>query len=282
MNLSWTSVHNIQKRAVMRGLSRRATQYPKDVMIDETSEKKGHNYLTIVSEGKKVLYVSEGRDKKAIDGFWETLSEESINGIDSVSVDLWKAFGNSVLENVPNAETKLCLDRFHVAGYFGKALDKVRKKEHRKLMSDGDETLKGMKYQFLYSNVDNRSRKGFLTIAKSNLKTARAWAMKETAHFLWNYTYMSIAEKKWKKLISWMKRSRLQPMKKLASSLKKHLWMILNAIRHGVSSGCAEGNNSRIQKVKRKACGFRNTENFKNAIYFHLGDLDLMPRILPT
>ncbi len=79
-----------------------------------------------------------------------------------------------------------------------------------------------------------------------------------------------------------MKRSRLKPMIELAQSIEKHLWMIINAIRLKASSGCAEGNNSRIQKIKKMACGFRNTTNFKYAIYFHFGQLDLMPRYLPT
>ena len=284
LNLDWDAVHGIQRRSVERGLSRRKALTPTDITIDETSEKKGHNYLTIVSEGKRVLYVEVDREKESIDGFWKTLSVEAIQGIQSVSVDLWKAYSSSVLENVPDAKQKLCLDRFHVAGYFGKALDKVRKAEHRDLMEVGDEALKGMKYDFLRTsaNIDNRTRTGFLEIARSSLKTARAWAMKETAHLLWDFLYMGAAEKGWKRLLGWMKRCRLKPMIELAQSIERHLWMILNAIRLKVNSGCAEGNNSRIQKIKKMACGFRNTENFKNAIYFHLGELDLMPVVLPT
>ena len=240
--------------------------------------------MTIVSQGAQVIYVAEGRELDAINGFWKTLSDTAIQGLRSVSVDLWKAYSSSVLANVPDAEAKLCLDRYHVAGYFGKALDKVRKSEHRSLMSEGYETLKGMKYDFLRtsSNIDNRSRRGFLEIAQSTLKTARAWAIKETAHLLWDFLYIGAAKRGWKRLVGWMKRSRLEPMKKLAKSIEKHLWMILNAIRLKVSSGCAEGNNSRIQKIKKMACGFRNTENFKNAIYFHLGNLDMMPKVIPT
>jgi transposase len=284
MRLDWDSVHAIQRRAVERGLARREAISPLNITIDETSEKKGHHYLTVVSEGSRVLYVAEDREKESIDGFWKTLSQEAIQGILSVSVDLWKAYSSSVLSHVPEGEQKLCLDRFHVAGYFGEALNDVRKAEHRDLMAVGDETLKGMKYDFLRTSakIDNRSRPGFLDIARSTLKTARAWAMKETAHLLWSFQYIGAAERGWKRLLGWMKRSRLKPMIKLARSIEKHLWMILNAIRLNVNSGCAEGNNSRIQKIKKMACGFRNTENFKNSIYFHLGDLDLMPGSLPT
>jgi transposase len=284
MNLDWDTVHGIQRRAVERGLARRESLAPTDIMIDETSAKKGHNYLTVVSEGPRILYVSENRDMESIDGFWKNLAAEALAGIRSVSVDLWKAYSSSTLAHVPDAENKLSLDRFHVAGYFGKALDKVRKSEHRALMAEGIESLKGTKYAWLRTsaNIDNRSRKSFLEITRSTLKTARAWAMKETAHLLWDYIYMGAAEREWKRLLNWMKRSRLAPMIELADSLSKYLWMILNAVRLKVSSGCAEGNNSRIQKIKKMACGFRNTENFKYAVYFHLGKLDMMPRILPT
>lgn len=79
-----------------------------------------------------------------------------------------------------------------------------------------------------------------------------------------------------------MARSRLDPMKKLSKSLREHLWMILNAIRLQANSGDAESNNFRIQKVKKTACGFWNTENFKMAIYFHLVGLDLKPNLTPT
>jgi transposase len=231
-----------------------------------------------------VLHVEAGRDKESIDAFWNTLSEEARAGVRSVSMDLWKAYRSSTIEYVPDAESKICLDRFHVAGYFGKAVNDVRKKEHSKLMGKGDEILKGSKFDWLRTSasIDNRSRRTFMAIAKSALKTSRAWAMKEIAHGLWSYVYIGVAEKEWKRLLSRMARSRLDPMKKLANSLKEHLWMIINAIRLKANSGNAESNNSRIQRVKKMACGFRNTENFKMAVYFHLGGLDLQPNLSAT
>lgn len=199
-------------------------------------------------------------------------------------MDLWKAFRTSTFEHVPNAVSKICLDRFHVAGYFGKAVNEVRKKENRELSAAGDETLKGTKFDWLRSSakIDNRSRRTFMELTQCALKTSRAWALKEIAHSLWNYVYIGVAEKEWSCLLTRMARSRLKPMVQLAKSLREHLWMIINAIKLNANSGSAEGNNSRIQKVKKMACGFRNTENFKMAIYFHLGGLDLKHAVLPT
>lgn len=284
MNIDWDTALRIQHRAVERGLERRGPVSPVHITVDETSEKKGHNYLTVVSEGSRVIHVEAGREKDSIDAFWKTLSPNALKGIRSVSMDLWKAYRTSTLDHLPDAASKICLDRFHVAGYFGKAVNDVRKKEHRDLAAVGDETLKGTKYDWLHTsaNIDNRGRRSFMEIANSALKTSRAWAFKEMAHGLWSYVYMGVAEKEWTQLLSRMARSRLDPVVKLAKSLREHLWMILNAIRLRANSGNAEGNNSRIQKVKKMACGFRNTENFKMAVYFHLGGLDMKPALSPT
>ncbi len=251
--------------------------------LTETSSRKGHHYLTVVSEGSRVLYVAQGRDMAAIDGFWTGLSAEARAGINSVSMDLWRAFVSSTQRHVPSAREKICLDRFHVAGYFGKALDEVRRKENRELMEQGREELKGTKYDWLRTDalVDNRSRRWFSELAQSSLKTARAWAMKETAHRLWGYVRMGVVQKAWKELLGWMSRSRMNPMVQLARMIRKNLWMILNAIRLRATNGNAKGNNSRIQKVKKMACGFRNINSFKNAIYFHLGGLNLFPTPTP-
>jgi len=283
MNIDWDTAQRIQNRAVKRGLERRGPVSPTDVTIDETSEKKGHNYLTIVSEGEHVIHVEAGRERDSIDTFWKSLSQEALEKVRSVSMDLWAPYRASTLEHVPKAASKICLDRFHVAGYFGKAVNEVRKREHRDLMAEGDETLTGTKYDWLRTSakVDNRGRRSFMAIARSALKTARAWALKEMAHSLWNYAYIAVAEREWNKLFSRMARSRLKPVVKLAASLRKYSWMIINAIRLKANSGHAEGNNSRIQQVKKMACGFRNTENFKTAIYFHLGGLDMRPTV-PT
>lgn len=279
LKMGWDAVEGIRDRAVRRGLARRGELLPGDIGIDETSARRGHHYLTVVSEGSRVLYVAEHRDKEAVDGFWEQLSPAALAGLRSVSVDLWPAFLSSIRQHVPQAEEKICLDRFHVAGYFSKALDQVRRKENKELLLTGSEELKGTKYDWLRSDakVDNRTRRWFTELARSSLKTARAWAMKETAHRLWGYVRMTVARKAWLQLLGWMSRSRMKPMLELAKSIRKNLRMILNAIHLKVSNGPAESNNARIQKVKKMACGFRNINSFKNAIYFHLGGLDLLP-----
>src|SRR5574344_837659 len=98
---------------------------------------------------------------------------------------------------------------------------------------------------------------------------------------LWDYTSETWAGKAWRSLFGWMWRSRLSPMVDLARSLKRHFYGIMNAIMLGIDNGMAESINSKIQKVKKMACGFRNAGRFRNAIMFHFGGLDLYPA-LPT
>jgi len=111
------------------------------------------------------------------------------------------------------------------------------------------------------------------------LKTARAWAIKETAAELWDFTSWSRAKRAWLRWYGWAIRSRLEPVKKVARMVKSHLVGILNAVVTGITNAMAEGGiNSAIQRIKYNARGYRNRANFRTAIYFHLGGLDLYPR----
>ena len=116
--------------------------------------------------------------------------------------------------------------------------------------------------------MTRRQKQRFKALRDSTLKTARAWAIKELAMSLWGYVSKTWARKGWARWLSWAVRCRLEPMKKVAKTIKKHLWGILNAIVLKVSNGPAEGINSRIKAIKVRSHGFRNKERFANAIYF--------------
>ena len=168
---------------------------------------------------------------------------------------------------------------FHVAKHLGDAVDKVRRRENRDLRERGDDRLAGTKYAWL-QHPDNMSEQrwdDFAAVRDSALKTARAWAIKETAMTLWGYLRRGWAEKAWKQWLGWASRSKLKPVVAAARMIRKHLRGILNAIVHRATNAASESVNAKIQKIKRQACGFRNRERFRNAIYFHCGGLDLYP-----
>lgn len=281
MGLSWNAIDGIMQRAVARGLSRREAVFPTQIGVDETAFRKRHDYVTIVSDQQEgnVLHVGSDRKKETLKAWYESLTEEQRKAIESVSMDMWPAFINATLESLPEAEEKIAFDKFHVAKYLGEAVDKVRRQEHKALMAEGYEDLKGSKHDWLY-NPENMTRKQkirFKSLRDSTLKTARAWAIKEFAMSLWHYVSKTWARKGWEQWLSWAVRSRLEPIKEVARTIKEHLWGILNAVVLKVSNGPAEGLNSRIKMIKVRSRGFRNKERFANAIYFHLGGLNLYP-----
>ena len=228
---------------------------------------------------KMALAQGSDRKKETLNDWYGGLTEEQRAAIESVSMDMWPAFINATLESIPGADEKIAFDKFHVAKYLGEAVDKVRRQEHKALMAEGYEDLKGSKYDWLYNpeNMTHKHKVRFKALRESTLKTARAWAIKELAMSLWHYVSKTWARKGWEQWLSWAVRSRLNPIKKVAKTIKEHLWGILNAVVLKVSNGPAEGLNSRIKMIKVRSRGFRNKERFANAIYFHLGGLDLYP-----
>lgn len=277
--LSWNSVDVVMQRAVKRGLAKRRLNKLENIHVDETAYQKRHEYVSVVSEKGRVLYVADGRKESSLEPFFSGLSEQQANEIRSISMDMWPAFIKVVKRHIPQALEKICFDKFHVAQYLGKAVDQVRKQEHKTLMQSDCDLLKGTKYKWLRNpeNMKASEWSRFKGLLRSAEKTSRAWAIKELGMSLWDYVSRGWAEKGWAKWYSWAIRSRLKPVKKVAILIKKHLWGIINAIVLEANNGPAEGLNSGIQKLKRRACGFRNRERFRNAIYFHLGGLELYP-----
>ena len=158
-------------------------------------------------------------------------------------------------------------------------MDRVRRREHKALKAEGDDRLTGTKYDWLRNptNMEGEQRREFAQLKYSELKTARAWALKETAMAFFHYVYERPARKHFPWWYNWAVRSRLQPMKEVAAMLKRRFENIITYLRHQITNAASESLNAKIQWVKYTARGFRNKQNFANAIYFHCGGLDLAP-----
>lgn len=281
MRLSWDAIDGIMSRAVARGLARRGEFAPRAICVDETSFQKRHEYVTVVTDLDKsiVLYVADDHKTASLDGYYETLTEENREAIEVVAMDMWGPYIASTRWYVPDPDMKICFDRFHVSKLLGDAVDKTRREENRELRKVGDTSLTGTKHILLKrGNTLGSVGKIVVDVLRQlGLKTARAWAIKEAATKLWQYVRRGWAEKAWAAWLGWAQRSRIDAVKKAARTIRDHLWGILNAIIHGATNAKAESINSKIQRVKKAACGFRNRERFRNAILFHLGGLDLYP-----
>jgi transposase len=281
LQLSWDEIHGILERAVKRGLARRQAEEIPQLGVDEKAFRKGHKYLTLVNDLKRnrVLYVAEDREQSSLDGFWSTITAEQRASIEAVALDMWDPYLASLREHLPEVEKKVVFDKFHVAKHLGEAVDRVRRREHKALKAEGDERLTGTKYDWLRNpaSMDGQQWREFAELRRSELKTARAWALRETAMALYDYVYEKPARKHFQWWYSWAVRSRLQPIKEVASMLKRRFENVITYLRHRITNAASESLNAKIQWVKYTARGFRNKQNFIHAIYFHCGDLDLAP-----
>ena len=281
LRLSWDEIHGIMERAVERGLARRQAEEIPHLGVDEKAFRKGHKYLTLVNDltRSRVLYVAEDREQSSLDGFWSTITAEQQASIQAVALDMWDPYVASLRGHLPEAEEKMVFDKFHIAKHLGEAVDRVRRKEHKVLKAEGDERLQGTKYDWLRNpaSMEKEQRREFAELRQSELKTARAWALKETAMDLYDYVYEKPARKHFHWWYNWAVRSRLQPMKEVAGMLKRRFENIITYLRHRITNATSESLNAKIQWIKYTARGFRNKQNFINAIYFHCGGLDLAP-----
>jgi transposase len=180
---------------------------------------------------------------------------------------------------LPEGQRKIIYDKFHIAKHLGEPVDKVRRKENQTLRAAGDDRLTGTRYDWLRNPaaMEPTDRKAFTASRASGLKTARAWALKETGLALFSYYYERPARKHFRRWHGWEVRSRLRPMLEVARTLKRRFENIVTYIRHRVTNAASESINSKIRWVKYTARGFRNKHNFRAAILFHCGGLDLAP-----
>lgn len=286
LRLDWKAVDGIQARAVKRGLRRRTTRLPSRLGVDETSFQKRHEYVTVLidQQAGTVVHLADGRGREVLDQFFSQFGPEELAAVESVAMDMWQAYIRAVEDHIPGAERKIVFDKFHVAQHLADAVDKVRRSENRTLAELGDDRLKRSKYLWLQNpdSISPENLQRLEALRHSSLKTSRAWAIKQFASTLWSYRQRTWAKKAWLRWYSWAIRCRLEPIKRVARMIKCHLEGILNAVVSGITNARSEAVNARIQWLKRTACGFRNRDRFRNAIYFHLGGLDLLPDAAKT
>jgi len=279
LGIGWEAAHEIMRRAVDRGLERRQMDQLKYLGMDEKSFKRGHSYITLLTDldQSRVLEVVEERTSEAADQLWETLSPEQKGAVEAVAVDMWEPFIQTIERQVPEAD--IVHDRFHISKYLNESVDKVRRQEHKELLAEGDETLKGTRQLWLYNpqHFSPEQRDEFSGLKDQQLKVARAWAMKELFSKFWDYQEEGWARRFFKGWFGWVSRSQLKPMADVARLLKRHLENLLTYLRHHITNAVTEGLNSKIQSIKSAARGFRNFKNYRIRILFFCGKLNLYP-----
>ncbi len=189
---------------------------------------------------------------------------------------MWRPYLNVIGEELPRAVH--VLDRFHVMQQFGKALDVIRAEEQRQLQRDGYEpVLKHSRWCLLKrpENLTARQTVKLSELVRYNLRSVRAYLLREDFQRFWEYASPTWAGKFLDEWTTRVMRSRLEPLKKVARTLRNHHELILNWFRAkgDLSAGAVEGLNNKVKLVTRKSYGFRTTNVAKLALFHNLGRL---------
>lgn len=247
----------------------------KAIGLDETSRAKGHDYITLFVdlEERRTVYITTGKGSSTIKDFVEDLEAHSgrVESIKDVSCDMSPAFTKGIKEYLPDA--RITYDKFHIIKLINEAVDKVRRSESVEM-----KILKGTRYIFL-KNTKNLTQKQAATLeacslSSMNLKTMRAYNIR----LAFQDIYLAKTKEEFitylKKWYFWATHSRLEPIKKVAKTIKRHWDGVVNYHQSNINNGILEGLNSVIQAAKSKARGYKTFRNYKNIVYLLTGRLD--------
>lgn len=247
----------------------------KAVGMDETSLRKGHDYITLFVDlfKKRAVFIAEGNDQKTVESFADDLKAHKGDPktVTDVSRDMWPAFIKGVKDNLPNA--RITFDRFHVTKVLQTAVDTVRKQEVQIYAM-----LKGTKYLFLKNEKNltdaQRQKRQELSMPRLNLKSIKALHIRENFQEIYKMPTPELFESMLKRWYFWATHSRIQPMIDAARTIKAHWEGVAQWKRSRVDNGLLEGLNSLIQAAKAKARGFRTFRYFRIVAFLITGRLD--------
>ena len=277
---SWDHVYRSVEWIVTWGLARRVLGPIRALGVDEIAYSRGHKYLTLVYQIEaglvRLLWVGKERTVKTFEGFFDRLGQEVCAGVEFICSDMWRPYIRVIRERCSKAVH--ILDRFHIVAKMNEALDDVRAEEARALVRDGQAPLLKKSRWCILKRRENLTvnQQGRLKeLLRCNLKSVRAYLLKEDFQQLWEYASPTWAGKF---LDGWCRdamRSRLEPMKKIARMCRRHRELILNwfKAKGRISNGVVEGMNNKAKLTIRKSYGFRSPEILEMALLHALGKL---------
>lgn len=281
---TWGKVFRSIEYVVEWGLAHRCLDGISAIGVDEVQWKKGHKYLTLVyqinSECVRLLWVGKERTEATFSKFFDELGEEKSRLIEYICSDMWKPYLKVIKERVSQAVH--ILDRFHIVMRINKAIDEVRAGEHRQMKTDGYEPILS-KSRWLWlkkpENLTENQSGSLKELLKYNLKSVRAYLLKEEFQLFWDYVYSAWASKFLDRWTTKVMRSKIEPLKREAKTIRCHKPLILNwfKAKKQFSSGIVEGLNNKVKLTMRKSYGFREYKTTRIALFHALGKLPEPP-----
>lgn len=281
---TWEKVFNAVEYIVEWGLAHRDLSGISAIGVDEIQWKKNHKYLTLVyqinSGSVRLLWIGKERTQETFSKFFDMLGSERSALIEYVCSDMWKPYLQIIRQRIGQAVH--VLDRYHIVARINKALDVVRAGEHRRMKQDGHEPLLTKSRWLLLKRPDNLTDSQDATLKdllRYNLQSVRAYLLKEEFQQLWTYTSPGWAARFIDRWTMRVMRSRIEPLKKEAMTIRRHKELILNwfKAKGAMSSGVVEGMNNKAKLTMRKSYGFREFRSIEVALYHSLGKLPEPP-----
>lgn len=277
---SWEKVVQSVEYVVQWGLAHRELGAIRAIGVDEIQYGKGHQYLTLVYQIEsgcvRLLWVGKERTLESFEKFFTLIGKELAEKIEFVCSDMWKPYLTLIEKHCTNALN--ILDRFHVVAKLNLALDEVRASEARKLVQDGYEpVLKKSRWCLLKRrvNLTDKQRIKLRDVLRYNLQSVRAYLFKEYFQDFWDYDSPAWAGKFLDQWCKEVMRSKIEPLKKFARTVRNHRELLLNYFKakKTFSSGIVEGLNNKAKVAMRKAYGYRTFRMLELSLYHVLGKL---------
>src|SRR5580704_10380965 len=228
-------------RAVARGRARKEARPIDYIGVDEKAFRKGHRYHTVVCDLERatVEFVAEDRKTESLAAYYAQLTEAQKTAVQAVAMDMWEPYIGATRDGLPDGASRIVYDRFHIMREMTSAVDTVRKEEHRAFLQAGDDSpLTGTKYLWLYSDErrPDYHAEAFATLQTLHLKVGRAWAIKESLRTLWTFRQGAAVKRFFRWWYGWAVRSQLDPVRKVAAMLKRHLDGVLRFVKHPITN----------------------------------------------
>lgn len=277
VDCGFSVINRIMHRATQRGLARRPKSFPiHHISIDEKKFKKGHDYVTVLSHPHVgcVLDVVHGRDIQSCEALLsQTLTKEQQGQIKTITMDMWKPYMNVAQKVIPGAQ--IVHDKFHLVKYLTDSIDKVRRREVKT-----NEDLKHARYALLKNsmNLTDQQKIKFESIRNSNYEVAKAWTIRENFKSLFGERSQEEAFVLFSQWCEDALRKGIKEVNKVVKTFKNHLSGVVNALVIAFNNAMAERLNGKIQELKTIGRGYRKFENFRSAILFFYGELNLLPQ----
>jgi transposase len=280
MRVAWDTVGAIIQRVVARHGDGSLLDGLTHIGVDELSYRRHHEYVTVVVDHVRgcVVWAHPGKNADTLKAFFDELGPKRCAKLEAVTIDMSAAYIKAVTECSPQAQ--IIFDRFHVQRLVQDAVDEVRRDEVRATTSDEEhDQVKQTRWSLLKSfwNLSLFDSIRLSTLQRENKRLYRAYLLKEAMVRVLDCRIDWLAEQKLEQWIRWARRSRLEPFKRVAATIREHAAGILAYIRSGLSNGRTEGLNGKARTITRRSYGFHSAHGLIALLKLCCGGIHLQP-----